>query len=161
MESNICLKKCTVIIKSNKSKAEVISALKANSESWHRDGSKLPIEGTIDGEGNFSFKMALDETLYRQSDAGLTFMGHIFEENNKTIIQISLKIPPAIFALGGIMLCCGIALMLYFYTTPTKSGTQYPVFIPFVFLGVFPSLMYYFTYINVKKRTIDAIRNII
>jgi len=152
----------TVILKSNKTKTEVIYLLKANSESWHRDGSKLSLEGTIDDEGNFSFKMALDETVYRQEDAGLTFMGHIFEENDKTIIQISLRVLPAIFILGGLMFCGGIALMLYFYTTTqTGTETQYPGFVPFLFLGVFPVVKYYFTYINVKKRTIKTIRNII
>lgn len=134
----------TVVIKSNKSKSEVISALKANSEVWHKDGSTIPLEGKIDDDGNFSLKPAWDESVYRQEDAGIRFIGQISEENKLTVIHVKLKIQPSHLVFYILLLSFGIAMSVYIcFTSSVVGAKRFLIFIPCIVVAVVFAIKYY------------------
>lgn len=149
----------TVILKTDKSKTEVISILKANIEPWHKDGSVIPLEGTIDDDGNFNLKKAHNEAIRKEEDAGLRFIGSVSEENSQTLVLIKLKIEPLVFALYVIILCVGIIMAVCIYNyEPAKGAKQYPGFVPLLFFAIFPLVKYYYTHQKVKNNTLKLLQ---
>jgi len=147
-----------VIIKSNKSKTKVVSALKANSEAWHRDGSTIPLEGKIDDDGNFDLKLARNEKIYRQETAGLTFIGQISEESGTTAINITIKVLPALWVICILFLSLFIAMAAYSCFFLSEEGTElYLSIISYLFFGILFVTKYYHTYTKVKSTTLAMI----
>jgi len=148
-----------IILKTDKNKVEVVSILKLNTESWHKDGSTIPLEGKIDDDGNFSLKPAWDESVYRQEDAGIRFIGQISEENKLTVIHIKLKIQPSLLVFYILLLSFGIAMSVYTcFTSSVVGAKRFLIFIPCIVVAVVFAIKYYYTYKRVKNKTLELIK---
>lgn len=88
----------TIAIKSKFSMEQAISILKQNIEPWHKDGSKLLFEGTVNDSGQFSAQVAAVNVNFGKSrTAGIKFKGAVASDSfNGSTTTIKFSMPTVI-----------------------------------------------------------------
>ena len=107
----------TVAVKSKFSLEQAIYVLKQNIEPWHKDGSKLLFEGTVNNDGLFTAQVAaVNVNFGKSSTAGIKFKGAVASDSSngstttimfsmpKVIINVSLFMSLIAVIFGGLML---------------------------------------------------------
>lgn len=136
----------TVTIENNKSKEDTIAIINKHIEPFHKDSSKLWLEGRISPEGKFNIKIADVVKMGRTAIYPIEISGSVFETvSGGSIIEFTISESKISLIFRCISIPFFLISSVILYTKVLKIEPPIPWFLPIFFI-VMGLLFNYFSF---------------